>query len=67
MTRDEDFVIDRHPRHRNIIIAGGMSGHGFKTAPAVGRIVAELVSDDATALAGRDLTPYRIARLLRPD
>ena len=25
----QDFIIDRHPRYKNIIIGGGFSGHGW--------------------------------------
>jgi sarcosine oxidase len=42
LTPDEHFVIDRHPDHANLILCGGFSGHGFKFAPVVGEIGAEL-------------------------
>jgi sarcosine oxidase len=35
-TDNSDFIIDRHPDHANIWIAGGGSGHGFKMGPALG-------------------------------
>jgi glycine/D-amino acid oxidase-like deaminating enzyme len=40
-TSNGDFLIDRHPDHDNVWIAGGGSGHGFKHGPAVGAYVAE--------------------------
>ncbi|HRW54347.1 MAG TPA: N-methyl-L-tryptophan oxidase [Phycisphaerae bacterium] len=43
-TPDDHFILDRHPRHRNVIIAGGFSGHGFKFAPLVGEVVADLLT-----------------------
>jgi sarcosine oxidase len=43
-TSNGDFLIDRHPRHDNVWIAGGGSGHGFKHGPAVGEYVAALVT-----------------------
>ncbi|KAL3688596.1 hypothetical protein R1sor_014905 [Riccia sorocarpa] len=47
ITPDEDFILDSLPgKDDNILIAGGFSGHGFKMAPLVGRIMADL------ALAG---------------
>ena len=47
-TPTEDFVIDsRGP----VLVAAGFSGHGFKFAPAVGRLVAELAE---AALDGRE-------------
>ena len=42
-TSNGDFLIDRHPAHDNVWIAGGGSGHGFKHGPAVGEYVASLV------------------------
>jgi len=42
MTRDRDFIIDRHPDHSNIIIGAGFSGHGFKLSPVVGRLLGEM-------------------------
>jgi glycine/D-amino acid oxidase-like deaminating enzyme len=37
-----DLLIDRHPRHANVVLVGGGSGHGFKHGPEVGRIAAGL-------------------------
>ena len=42
MTPDNHFVIDRHPEFKNLIYATGFSGHGFKFAPVVGEILADL-------------------------
>lgn len=47
-TVDDDFIIDRHPASDNVIIACGFSGHGYKFAPTVGEILAELATDDTT-------------------
>jgi sarcosine oxidase len=45
LTPDENFVIDHHPEHANLILCGGFSGHGFKFAPVVGEIAADLALD----------------------
>jgi glycine/D-amino acid oxidase-like deaminating enzyme len=45
MTPDEDFVIDRVPGHENVVLAAGFSGHGFKFAPVVGELVADMLMD----------------------
>lgn len=45
LTPDSNFVIDRHPRHANVILCGGFSGHGFKFAPVIGEIAADLALD----------------------
>ena len=45
MTENSDFVIDRDPDHRDIVYGYGFSGHGFKFAPLIGKLLAELVLD----------------------
>jgi len=36
-----DFLIDFHPRMKNVLLVGAGSGHGFKHGPEVGRYAAE--------------------------
>lgn len=48
LTPDSNFVIDRHPDHANLILCGGFSGHGFKFAPVIGEIGADLALDDGS-------------------
>lgn len=48
LTPDEDFIIDHHPDHPNVLIAGGFSGHGFKFSSVVGEILADLAMHGAT-------------------
>jgi monomeric sarcosine oxidase len=50
MSPDEHFVVDRHPRHANVVFAAGLSGHGFKFVPVLGRALAELALDGSTEL-----------------
>lgn len=45
---DSHFIIDRHPSARNVWIAGGGSGHGFKMGPALGEMLASYVLDLST-------------------
>ena len=40
MTPDTHFIIDFHPEHENVLIAGGCSGHLFKHGPMFGDFVA---------------------------
>lgn len=47
---DHHFILDRHPRHQNVLLACGFSGHGFKFASVVGEIMTDLALDDATKL-----------------
>ena len=59
MTPDEDFVIGQHPAHAQIVIASPCSGHGFKFAPVIGRIVADLAVRGTTA---HDISRFRLDR-----
>ena len=42
-TPDEHFWIDRHPEQPHVLVASPCSGHGFKFAPVIGEILADLV------------------------
>jgi sarcosine oxidase len=48
-TPDERFVLDRHPDHPHVVVAGGGSGHAFKFGPVLGEIAADLVTSGRTA------------------
>ncbi|MFN2476280.1 MAG: N-methyl-L-tryptophan oxidase [Chthoniobacterales bacterium] len=48
LTPDEHFIVDRHPDHERVILCGGFSGHGFKFAPVIGEIAAQLAMDGST-------------------
>jgi sarcosine oxidase len=41
-TPDEHFVLTVHPEHRQVTVACGFSGHGFKFVPVIGEIIADL-------------------------
>lgn len=58
-TPDEDFIIDYHPEHKNIVVASPCSGHGFKFSSLTGKILADMALGN---LLGFDLTPFRINR-----
>lgn len=59
VTPDHHFVIDRHPRHRNVIVASPCSGHGFKHSAAIGEIVSQLATRGDSDL---DIGPFSFAR-----
>jgi sarcosine oxidase len=47
-TPDENFVLGSHSDFSNVHIAAGFSGHGFKFAPVIGEILADLAMKGAT-------------------
>lgn len=61
-TPDEDFIIDWHGGIENVLLVTGFSGHGFKFAPVVGRISAELLLTGQTTT---DITRFSLARFAR--
>jgi len=48
-TPDEAFIIDRHPAAPGVAFASACSGHGYKYAPLVGGILADLVSTGSSS------------------
>lgn len=48
LTPDHHFVIGRHPRHAQVVVASPCSGHGYKFASVVGEILADLAIDGGT-------------------
>jgi sarcosine oxidase len=45
---DEHFIVDVLPDHRNVVVAAGFSGHGFKFCAAIGEILADLATHGKT-------------------
>ena len=52
-------VIDHASAIPGLVIATGMSGHGFGIGPGIGRVVADLVAGNDP---GHDLTRFRLSR-----
>jgi sarcosine oxidase len=42
-TKDNHFMVGRHPEHERVLVAGAFCGHGFKFAPVIGEGLADLV------------------------
>jgi sarcosine oxidase len=61
-TPDHHFVVAAHPRHPQVIVAGGCSGHGFKFVPVIGEILADLVIDGKTPHPIALFDPSRLTR-----
>lgn len=62
LSPDRHFIIDVHPAHPNVAFAAGFSGHGFKFAPVVGEVLADLAETGRTELP---IGMLRCARLNR--
>ncbi|KAI3977924.1 hypothetical protein MKX01_036764 [Papaver californicum] len=63
MTPDGDFLIDflgGEEFGKDVVIAGGFSGHGFKMGPVIGRILAEMVMKGEAR--GVELKYFRLDR-----
>jgi sarcosine oxidase len=56
---DGDFIIDRLPGNPQVIVASPCSGHGFKFAPAIGEILADLATTGATR---HDIARFSLGR-----
>ena len=52
-TWDGDFYIDHHPERTGLVIATGGSGHAFKFAPILGRLIADVVERKPNSYASR--------------
>ena len=50
MTTDTEFILDLIPGRPSLIVGAGFSGHGFKLAPVVGRVRAQLAEGGKEAL-----------------
>ncbi|MCH8004422.1 MAG: N-methyl-L-tryptophan oxidase [Nanoarchaeota archaeon] len=57
MTSDEDFIIDK--LNDRVIIGAGFSGHGFKFAPLIGKILSDLAISGETQY---DISRFRMNR-----
>jgi sarcosine oxidase len=53
------FVIDRHPDHEAVMVVSPCSGHGFKHSPAIGELVAQLVTEEPHQ-PGVDVGAFRL-------
>jgi sarcosine oxidase len=58
-TPDGHFLVDRLPGLDHVLLVSACSGHGFKFAPAIGEIVADLLVTDTSDF---DLSPFSLGR-----
>jgi sarcosine oxidase len=62
-TPDQHFAIGAHPDNPRIVVVSACSGHGFKFAPVIGDIAADLVLDGGTR---RDISHFSLTRFAKP-
>lgn len=60
-TTDDHGLVGRVPGVSNVWVLGGFSGHGFKLAPMIGELAAQLIRDGETELSIAHLSPERFA------
>lgn len=58
-TPDEHFIIDRHPEDERILIAAGLTGHGFKFSSALGEALCQWIT---AGKPGLDLSLFSLDR-----
>lgn len=61
MSPDSHAILGVAPGCANMYLANGSSGHGVMHSPAIGQVVAEMMTDRATALDVSQLRPSRFS------
>ena len=59
MSTDENFIIDRHPDSPTAVLVAGLSGHGYKFAPAIGEALIDMSLEQTPQ---RDLSFFALSR-----
>jgi len=57
---DHHAILGRVPEVEGFILANGFSGHGFQHSPAVGKVIAELITNGRAKTI--DISPLSIER-----
>jgi sarcosine oxidase subunit beta len=65
MSPDKHAILGRAPGCDNLFLVNGSSGHGVMHAPALGQLLAEIMSDGAAS--SLDATPLRPTRFTEDD
>jgi glycine/D-amino acid oxidase-like deaminating enzyme len=65
ITPDWHPILDRVPGIEGLYCAVGFSGHGFKLSPAIGQVMAELITQGEAS--SFDITPLRFQRFAEGD
>jgi sarcosine oxidase subunit beta len=62
---DNHAILGKVPEVEGFILANGFSGHGFQHSPAVGKVIAELISEGKTTTI--DIAPLSIERFKKGE
>ncbi|OLS40119.1 N-methyltryptophan oxidase [Bacillus sp. MRMR6] len=63
-TADDHSIIGNVPDLANAYVFGGFSGHGFKMAPALGKLAASLLSEETHNFTIDQLSPTRFTAMV---
>ena len=61
-TPDWHPLVGRVPETEGLWLCAGWSGHGLKSTPAIGRVMAQMLTDETPFIDVTDLNPDRFAR-----
>jgi sarcosine oxidase subunit beta len=61
MSPDRHVILGRSPEYENLFLACGSSGHGVMHSPAIGQLLAEMITGAPTAIDVHALRPSRFA------
>ena len=61
MTPDRGFILDWHPRMKDVFVVSACSGHGFKHSAGIGETVAREVTHGGET----ELRPFSVSRFGR--
>ncbi|MCI1747192.1 MAG: FAD-binding oxidoreductase [Acidipropionibacterium sp.] len=65
-TPDQNYIISGTD-YDGLFLETGMSGHGFKTSPAIGKLAAELILDGDTTIPNVTASDFRLSRFAEGD
>jgi sarcosine oxidase len=61
LTPDGHPLLGPHPACDRVLLAGGLSGHGFKLAPVLGEVIADLIAEGRSRHPIARFSPARFA------
>ncbi|PIO77555.1 hypothetical protein TELCIR_00317 [Teladorsagia circumcincta] len=62
VSEDCHYIIGPYPGSSNVLVGGCGSGSGFKVAPAIGKVLAEMASESQVSI---DVSFFSFERFLR--